>query len=130
LRERGVQEEKLVGSQKAVGLDYGHDGLVESCESAIPIALFVAIRERQRLQAAHAGHFLDAVDQQRRTGASQHENECGRRGRQAEVHGGVHHVNGIFAATHEVLHLAQARIRHIFGGSGKAIDTANFLHGG
>src|SRR5258708_22857081 len=45
------------------------------------------------------------------------------------MHGGVHDVHGIFAATHDVLYFAQARVRNLLDGAGEAVDAANFLHG-
>src|SRR5256885_11948031 len=49
-------------------------------------SLFVTKGLRQRLEAAHAGHFLDTVDQQSGARVSQHKNERGRGGRRSEEH--------------------------------------------
>src|SRR4029077_4836937 len=119
----------LLGSQKAVRLHDRQDGLVERSETAIPAAVLVAKGQRERLQAGHAGHFLDAVDQQGGARTPQHENESGWRRRQAKVHGGVYDVYGIFTATHDVLHFAQAGLRNLLRCAGETVHAANFLHG-
>jgi hypothetical protein len=46
------------------------------------------------------------------------------------VHGGVHNVDGIFTATYDMLHFAQAWLRNLFGDAGKTVYTTNFLDGG
>src|SRR5882762_7303722 len=86
--------------------------------------------QRKRLQARHAGHFFYAVDQQRGTRAAQYENESWRRWRQAEMHGGVHDIDGIFTATNYMLHFAQAGLRNFLCNARKTVDPANFLDGG
>src|SRR5216684_617040 len=129
-QQRSVEREKFVGGEESFGLDDRDDGLVESGEAAIPVALFMAKRHGQSLQAAHGGHFLDAVDEQGGASATQHKDQ--RRGgrMQAEVHGGIDHVERIFAAMDAVLNLGKIGMRDFLCGANEAIHAAHFLNGG
>src|SRR5438105_12946238 len=83
--QRGIEKQKFIGSEKAFGLDDGNDGLVDSGEAAIPVALFVMEGLRERLETSHAGHFLDAVNEESGARAAQDEHQRSVRGREAEV---------------------------------------------
>src|SRR5438105_83038 len=88
----GLEKEEFVGSDKACGHNDGNDGLVDGGESAIPIPLFVIEGLRKRLEPSHAGHFLDAVDEESGTRTAQDEHQRGVRCREAEVDSAVDNV--------------------------------------
>src|SRR4029077_15920065 len=88
----GIEKQEFIGSEKTFGLDDGNYGLIDGGEAAIPVALFVMEGLRKRLQASHAGHFLDAVDQESGSRAAQDKDQRGGRRRETEMDGTVDDV--------------------------------------
>ncbi len=86
-----------MGSQETFGVHDGHYGLIEGREAAIPLALFRGERERERLQLRHAGHFLDAIDQQRGARLTQDKNQGAGCERQTEMDRAVDHKESLLA---------------------------------
>ncbi len=58
-----VEEGKFPGGKEARRIYHRNDILIENREAAIPGALFMAEGAGEGLEAGHAGHFLDAVNQ-------------------------------------------------------------------
>jgi hypothetical protein len=126
--QRGIQTEHFFRGQEAFGLDDGDNGLIERRETPIPKAFFVTEGKRKRLKASHGGHFLDAIDEESRSGATQNENERGRRGRQTEMHRAVYDVERLFGAVNDMLHFAKVGLSDFASGSREAVHAANFLN--
>src|SRR5262249_49774261 len=79
----------------------GHDGLIQSRQSAVPATLFVAERKWQSLQARHRGHFLDAVDKQGCARVAQHKGEGSFRRGQSKMRCAIDDEKSAAAAAQE-----------------------------